>query len=199
MTRVSDDRALWLARHILPHEPALRAWLKHKRVVGLDIDDIVQETYARLAAAETVAYVRNPKTYMFQTAHSIILTHLRRSRVVSIRAVEDVELYAGPSEDASPERQLSDREELHRIAQAIGALPDRARAVFTLRRVEGLSQREVSERLNLSESTVEKHMGKALRLMMDWLGHGGISQGGASKGRGTPLNASEKHGKTRDE
>jgi RNA polymerase sigma factor (sigma-70 family) len=199
MTRVSDERALWLARHVLPHEPALRAWLSHKHVVGLDIDDIVQETYARLAAIDTVANVRNPKTYAFQTAHSIILTHLRRSRVVSIRAVEDVELYAGPSDEASPERQLSDREELHRIAQAIAALPEKVRAVFTLRRVEGLSQREVAQKLNLSESTVEKHMGKGLRLMMDWLGRGGISQGGASKGHDKAPTASEKHGKTRDE
>lgn len=199
MGRVSDERAVWLARHVLPHEPALRAWLRHKRVTGLDIDDIVQETYARLAAADTVANVLNPKTYTFQTAHSVILTHLRRSRVVSIRAVEDVELVAGASDDPSPERQVSDREELHRIAQAIASLPEKVRAVFTLRRVEGLSQREVAERLKLSESTVEKHMGKGLRLMMDWLGRGGISQGGASKGHDRPPFASEKHGKTRDE
>lgn len=197
MARISDERALWLARHVLPHEPALRAWLTHKRVTGLDIDDIVQETYARLAAAETVANVRNAKTYAFQTAHSIILTHLRRSRVVSIRTVEDVELLSGPSEEPSPERQVSDREELHRLARAIEALPDKVRAVFALRRIEGLSQREVAARLNLAESTVEKHMGKALRLMMDWFGRGGSEEGGASRGHEKPR--AQAHDKTRDQ
>ena len=39
----------------LPHEPALRAWLRRRRLGGLDIDDIIQETYTRLIAAESVA------------------------------------------------------------------------------------------------------------------------------------------------
>lgn len=66
MSRVSDERARWLARHVLPHEPALRAWLSTRRVADLEVDDIVQETYARLASAESVATVRNARTYAFQ-------------------------------------------------------------------------------------------------------------------------------------
>lgn len=198
MRGISDERAHWLARNVLPHEPALRAWLRHKRVVGFEVDDIVQETYARLAAAETVANVRNPKTYAFQTAYSIVLTHFRRSRVVSIRTVEDVDVFNAASSEASPERQVSDREELHRLALAIAALPERVRAVFTLRRIEGLSQREVAERLNLSESTVEKHMAKGFRLMMDWFGRGGNWQGDASKPEDKAHRVPYPHDKTRD-
>src|SRR5690606_11341397 len=91
MGGVSDDRAIWLARHVLPHEPALRAWLARWRLEDLLVDDIVQETYSVLAAREAVDDIRNPRSYFFQTARSIILMHLRRSRVVSIRAVEDLE------------------------------------------------------------------------------------------------------------
>lgn len=181
MTRVSDERARWLARHVLPHEPALRAWLRHRRVVDLDVDDIVQETYARLSSIDSVEGVRNARTYAFQTAYSVIMSHLRRSRVVAIRAVADIDQLGAVAEAPSPEDELVDRDELLRLAEAIAAMPEKVRAVFRLRRVEGLSQRLVAERLGLAESTVEKHMAKGFRLLMDRFGRGGKVQPGASK------------------
>ncbi len=69
---VTDERAIWLGRHVLPHEAALRHWLRGRRLGGLDADDVVQETYARLIAAESVAHIRNARTYMFQTAGSVV-------------------------------------------------------------------------------------------------------------------------------
>lgn len=181
MTRVTDERARWLARHVLPHEPALRAWLRHARAADLDVDDIVQETYARLVSVESVEGVRNAKTYAFQTAYSVIMTHLRRSRVVSIRAVADIDQLGAAADGPSPEDQLVERDELHHLAEAIAAMPERVRAVFSLRRVDGLSQRLVAMRLGISESTVEKHMAKGVRLLMDHFGRGGKTESGASR------------------
>jgi RNA polymerase sigma-70 factor (ECF subfamily) len=173
MTGVSHARALWLSKHVLPHEPALRAWLKQRRVVDLDIDDIVQESYAKLAALESVEGIKHPKNYFFQTAFSIVATHVRRSRVVSIYAVEDIDSLNATADEPSPERQLQDRDELRRIAEAIASLPEPSREVFILRRVDGYSQREVAARLKLTENSVEHHMAKAIRFMMDLFGRGG--------------------------
>src|ERR1700748_2086643 len=88
---VSDGRAAWLAQNVLPHEPSLRAWLSRRKVFDLEVDDIVQETYAKLAALPAVEGIREPRSYMFQTANSIILGHLRRSRIVSISAAADLD------------------------------------------------------------------------------------------------------------
>lgn len=191
MTRVSDERALWLARHVLPHEPALRAWLRGRRVADLEVDDIVQETYARLASAESVEGVRNARTYAFQTAYSVIMTHLRRSRVVSIRAVADIDQLGTAADGPSPEDEAVDRDELHHLAQAIAALPEKVRDVFSLRRIEGLSQRQVAVRLGIAESTVEKHMAKSFRLLMDRFGRGGKAGPGASKAGGKEVSKAD--------
>ncbi|MEP7350313.1 MAG: RNA polymerase sigma factor [Sphingorhabdus sp.] len=191
MMRVKNERALWLAQHILPLEPSLRVWLARRRVVGLDVDDIVQEAYARLAAIDSVEGVRYPRAYLLQTAYSIICTHLRRSQVVSIRAVDDAELSRFECQEASPERRASDRDELHRIGEIIARFPKQVAMVFMLRRVEGLSQRDTAQRMNVSESTVEKHMAKGIRLFMDAIARSGISARGASKARNANITGSD--------
>ena len=173
MGLVSDERAIWLGRHVLPHEPALRAWLSRRRLGGLDIDDVIQETYTRLVAAESVSHVYDARSYAFQIAGSVVIDHLRRMKVVPIASVPDFDYLEVVSEDPSPERQVIDRDELHRLAQMIAHLPGKVRDVFTLRRVHGLSQREVATRLGIAESTVEKHMARGFLLMLEQLGHGG--------------------------
>lgn len=173
MSTVSDERALWLGRHVLPHEPQLRAWLRRRSRGGLEIDDVIQETYARLVAVESVSHIHDAKSYAFQIAGSVVIDHLRRMKVVPISSVPDLDYLEVVSDAPSPERQVIDRDELTRLAQMIALLPGKVRDVFTLRRVHGLSQREVAERLKLSESTVEKHMARGFLLMLELVGHGG--------------------------
>jgi DNA-directed RNA polymerase specialized sigma24 family protein len=79
MQLASQERAVWLARCILPHEPELRAWLGARALPRLEVDDIVQETYAILSGLEQVGHIRNPRTYMFEVAKSVILQALRRA------------------------------------------------------------------------------------------------------------------------
>ena len=49
-------------------------------------------------------------------------------------------------------------------------LPPKCREAFALRKVEGLSQREVALRMGVSENTVEKHVGKGLRILLRLFG-----------------------------
>ena len=180
MKQFTEDRAIWLARNVLPHEPALRAWLSQWRIPGLEMDDVVQDTYAVLAGRESVTDIRNPRTYCFQTARSIILMHLRRSRVVSIRAVEDIDRVGGAADAPSPEQQVSDREELHQLAAAIAGLSEPGRSALTLRMIDGLSQREIGQRLGLSENAAQKQIAKSIHVLMKVLGRGGYAQARAS-------------------
>ena len=169
----SDERAIWLGRHVLPHEPALRAWLSRRRLGGLDVDDIIQEAYSRLMTAESVQHVHDAKSYTFQVAGSVVIDHLRRMKVVSIASLPDFDYLEVVSDEPSPERQVIDRDELHRLAGMIARLPGRVREAFTLRRVYGLSQREVAEKMGIAESTVEKHMARGFLLMLEQFRDGG--------------------------
>ena len=163
---VVPDRSRWLAANILPHERALRGWLARSRVPGLEVDDIVQEAYAVLVGLETVEHIRNPRNYLFQTARSVVLRHLRRTRVVRFQSLPTSDDLETSGADPSPEDHAIFRDDLRRAGRLLDALPDRAREAFLLRRVQGLSQRDIAARMKVSENTVEKHIGKALRLIM---------------------------------
>lgn len=173
MFNFDDERTRWFMTRVLPHEPALRSWLARRRGPELDVDDIIQETYTALAARERVDDIRHPRAYLFQIAHSVIVKQVRRARVVPIQAAEDLEGFDPPDEGASPETILADRDELRRLAEAIAAMPGQMRQAFILRRVHGLPQREIAARMRLSESTVEKHIARGVRFLIDWFGHGG--------------------------
>jgi RNA polymerase sigma factor (sigma-70 family) len=174
---ITEERALWLAVHVIPHEPALRAWLRGKSSIGFDVDDIVQETYAILAAKQSIDAILNPKNYFFQVAYSVILKQLRQSRVVSIAAVADIGALEAVVDDPSPEDAAMASDELRCVQLAIEAMPRQTRAAFILRRVEGLSQQEIARRMNLSEHTIEKHISRGIKLLLAQFGRGG---GGAS-------------------
>jgi RNA polymerase sigma factor (sigma-70 family) len=173
------DRAIWLSSHILPHEPALRGWMLKRRHAPSDVDDLVQESYALIAGLKSVAHIGHPKAYLFQTARSLILRQARRAKVVSILAVDDVD-FMGVSDELSPERQVAGREELRLLGQALDTLAPKRREAFRLRKIEGLSQKEIALRLGLSEKAVEKHIAKALGVLINLYGRGGKSASGAS-------------------
>lgn len=174
MPRHLSERAIWLSRWILPHEPALRHQLARWRLPeGLEPDDVVQEAYARLAAIESIEEIREPRNYLFQVARSIVLSHLRRSRVVSIAAIGDLAQFDIADDQPSPEVQASDRDQLQRLALAVADLPGPQRSAFMLRVIDNLSYGEIGVRLGISENAAQKRVARSLILLMDRFGYGG--------------------------
>lgn len=170
---VSDDKALWLATQVMPHEPAVRGWLRRGRHLHADIDDIIQESYAKLVCVPDVSSIENVRAYFFRTAYSVVAGRLRRKNVIAMTSITEVEHLQAGIDEITPEDSLAGRNELQLLADMIERLPDKTRRVFVLRRVSGLSQKEVSRRTGIPESTVEKHIAKAIRLLMAAYADGG--------------------------
>lgn len=178
---VSDERALWLATHVMPHEPAVRGWLRRGRQAEFDVDDIIQEAYAKLVTVADVSEIRNVRAYFFRTAYSVLVSRVRRKSVVSIRSLAEVESLQLAVDELTPEDTVMARNELQVLAEMISRLPEKTRKIFLLSRVSGLSQKEVSRRTGIAESTVEKHIAKGLGLLMSAYANGGFGAVVASK------------------
>ena len=67
----------------------------------------------------------------------------------------------------SPEYSLSEQieyEELKtKIDQIVGELPERQKEIFIISRNEGLSHKEIAEKLGIKTKTVEYHIGLAIK------------------------------------
>jgi RNA polymerase sigma-70 factor (ECF subfamily) len=159
----------WLAKEILVHERALRGYLSRFFKNGADIDDVVQETYARLLGLSEAASlaVRNWHAFLFTSARNVALDRIRKSRVVSLDAMAEIESLNVLDQQPPADDALNARQELALLAEAIAGLPDRCREVLTLRKLYGLPQRAIAQRLGISESTVEKHVAYGVRLCAD--------------------------------
>ena len=186
------ERASWIGRNVIPYESAIRAWLRRNRIYDLDVDDIVQEMYARIVSLDSFDGIRDPRRYAFQVANSIVIDHVRRARIVSIFSVGNVDELGLAAPEADPEERTTFDDEIREIAGAMATLPTRTREVLLLRRVTGLSQRETATRLAIAEKTVEKHMARGVLMLMNRFGRGG-------KRPARPSKALKRHGHRSDD
>ncbi|MFC4595484.1 RNA polymerase sigma factor [Sphingobium tyrosinilyticum] len=156
----------WVASNIVPHEPQLRAWLRRRALPVQDIDDIVHDAYLCIAQLTDVSHIRNGRAYLFTTARSMMLQRVRRERIVRIDSLADIDALGIEDGDPSPEQYASARQELARIQRLIAGLPDRCREIFYLRRIEGVPQRQIAERMGLAEHIIEAQAVRGLKLIM---------------------------------
>jgi len=158
-----EDRFLL---HALEFESVLRACLWRYTHNNSDVDELLQETYARLlvvGAAAPATEVRSIRAFCLTVARNVALDWLRRQQVVPFELVADMESLDVLDDGAQIEEIVNAHQELGFLADAIAALPKRCRQAFTLRKVYGFSQKEIAARLNISENTVEQHLTKAAR------------------------------------
>jgi len=160
------SRVRWFAREVLPHEPDVRRWLlvRLRGLESCDVDEVIQEAYARMWGAD-LDRVLNGRAYLFVTAKHIVGEQLRRSRIVSIELMADLEVLNIEDDEVNAHRRLSGQEEIARLHRIIAKLPTRCRQAFQMKKFEELSQREIAAKMGVAESTVEKHLAKALRLV----------------------------------
>jgi RNA polymerase sigma-70 factor (ECF subfamily) len=170
----------WFKREILAHDAMLLRYLLRVWRRKDEVHDLRQETYARVYEAALISRPRSARSFLFTTAHHLMADRLRRERVVYIEAVADIDALNLSVDEISAERRVSAWQELRLLAGALDQLPPRCRKVMWLRRVEGLSQREVAERLGVSVKAVEQQVSKGSRLLAEYVLAGAVVGGDAS-------------------
>ena len=139
-----------------------------------DLDDLVQETFARVVAAQRSAPIATAKAFLFTTARNLAIDRIRRDQIIGIEPLTEIERLSVFEDVPGVSETVGRRQELELLTQAIQSLPERCRQVLTLRKIYGLSQREIAAQLGISEHTVEAQVGNGMRKCAEFLARHGL-------------------------
>ena len=172
----NDSRLTGMSRvsHVfLENSTFLKKFLKRFLYQDQDIEDVVQETYIKACNAERTKNIEHPKAYLFSIAKNLALNELGRKSRKMTDFIEECEAanMAEPSE--SLEEHIQAEESVVLYCQAASQLPERCRRVYLLRKVHGLSHKEIADRLDISLSAVSKHLTKGMLSCQKYIEKGG--------------------------
>ena len=156
-----------LERLYSDHRSPLHRLISKKMRQPEDAEDVVQEAFVRLVnsegtAAKGLAGADSPVAYLYRMASNLAIDRMRQQKSrcdEGDRAPLDDSIQSAQPELSS---QVSSRERLGQLQQAVGRLPLKRRQVFVLHKFRQMTYREVARHLDISVSAVEKHMMKAL-------------------------------------
>lgn len=177
MSAPSPEQSRWFVEHVQPHEAGLRAWLQGRFGGQLEIDDLVQEAYARLLCAHGEGTVVAPKAFLYHTARNLALNQIRHRGYTHPVESENVDVSAALDAEAGVQEAVARAEDIQLLVLAIQSLPSRCRQIFTLRKIYGLSQKEIASRLGISEHTVEVQGSIGIRKCSDYFRRYGDAPG----------------------
>jgi RNA polymerase sigma factor (sigma-70 family) len=159
----------WFFTEIFPLDAALTRFIRRNWRNEADIPDLRQDIYARVYASASERLPLQAKPFLYITARNHLINCAKRAKIVSFEHVADLDSLGFLHDAITPDRQLTAREELHRAQEGLDRLPPRCREVVMLRKIEGLSTRETSERLGVGIDTIEQQLVHGMRALVDFM------------------------------
>lgn len=163
------DIDIWFADHVFVFHQQHRRYAISLVRQQDEAEELVQEAYARLFALDDWASVAHPHAFTMRIIRNLAIERFRRADVVRLDRSAVLSMLDIADGEPTPDVVAMDRSELRHVAEVMQGMPPRMREALFLRRIEGLRPAEVAERMNISVSTVETHLIKALRLLVQRL------------------------------
>ncbi|WP_404482447.1 RNA polymerase sigma factor [Novosphingobium sp. BL-52-GroH] len=154
-----------LTRLYAAHRRGIRAYLTKRLGDPALADDLTQEAFLRMTEGGGGA-IANGRAWLYRTAHNLAVDHSRQSFRRRTDTVDADRLADIQDQSPSPEDIAADRAELERLRRVIEELPERTQQVFVAVRIDGATYAETAERLGISDSSVQKHLARAVHHVM---------------------------------
>jgi len=126
-------------------------------------EEIVQELFLTIwENRQKLSISSSLKSYLYTSVKNRSLNYLKSAAVKYTQREEELSVHNHPV-SLDVEEYIYHQETQEAIQQAIQALPEKCKMIFTLSRQAGLSYKEIAEHLHLSIKTIEAQMGIALK------------------------------------
>jgi RNA polymerase sigma factor (sigma-70 family) len=169
-----EEPARWFSEQVHVHDGRLKAYLRGSFPTIGDVEDLVQESYLRIWKRRLLGPVASAQSFLYKIARNLAVDMIRRKARSPLEPVSDLGALSVLDTGPSAAEAACTREELDLLLEAIEALPPRCREVVILRKLRGLSPREISDQLGISEGTVHIHGGRGVRRCEEFLRARGV-------------------------
>ena len=146
----------------LEHRDILSAYLARRIICEDDVDDILQEAFIQMQESDRNSEIQSPKSYLFIVARNILSKQLAQQSKRLVGELDDATMVSLESKNAEPDQEVHEQMKFQVFKSAVESLPPQCRRVFLLRKIKGLSHKKIASQLDISTSTVERHITLAL-------------------------------------
>ncbi len=161
----------WFMKEVLPHEPhylrQARRWSRNTH----EASDLVQEAYLKLLQTDNWSAIRDPRSYTITMIRNLVLQRVRREQIVAITNIPAPSMAQARDESPGVFETIAAREALLDLIAEVERLPPVCRRVIRLRKFEERTPREIALALGISISTVETHLARGMRHLLNWRRH----------------------------
>jgi RNA polymerase sigma-70 factor (ECF subfamily) len=159
----------WFKREIVPLEGSLMRFLQYNWRNESEALDFRQEIYVRVYEAAKKQIPESPKQFLFTTARNLLTDRMRQARVVPLDTSTNLDAVEIEGEAPGPDRIVMARDELRRVQTALDQIQPRWREAIILGRIEGLSRKEIAQRMGVSDGTVAQYLTHGICALVDLL------------------------------
>ncbi|WP_101675592.1 RNA polymerase sigma factor [Alloalcanivorax mobilis] len=129
--------------------------------------DLTQECFARLIKQSRQQTITHPLPYLYTLAGRLLVDYRRRHETWRTGELDDDTLGSLVDDAARPDLLYEAQRKMATLEAALQRLPERSRQVFLLCRLQEHTYDSAARHLNISSSSVQKHLALALRYLID--------------------------------
>jgi len=124
-------------------------------------EDIAQDAFVKLWETRNRIDKRSLKAYLYTIAGNLLINHFKRNQL----KYKFLSLQKEQADQEAPDYLMEMEEFDQKLQDALAKVPDGAREVFLMNRIEDLKYHEIAERLGIGIKAVEKRMSRALAVL----------------------------------
>ncbi|MGV6396155.1 sigma-70 family RNA polymerase sigma factor [Pseudomonas caspiana] len=141
------------------HHSWLHGWLRSRLSNACDAADVAHDTFVRILGAANATQIREPRDYLATVARGLVIDRYRR-RTIEL-AYQQAMAERAQDTVISEEDKALIIDTLLAVDKTLEDLGSRTKRIFMLSQIEGLTYQHIALKLNVSLTTVKKHMVRA--------------------------------------